>query len=54
MAVPGVGQYFVNGAFNRDYTLVMGVVIFYAGILIVFNLLVDLMYAVLDPRVQLE
>lgn len=53
-AVPGVGQYFVNGAFNRDYTLVMGVVIFYAGILIVFNLLVDLMYAVLDPRVQLE
>jgi len=53
-AIPGVGQYFVNGAFNRDYTLVMGIVIFYAGILIVFNLLVDVMYAVLDPRVQLE
>lgn len=53
-AVPGVGQYFVNGAFNRDYTLVMGVVIFYAGILVLFNLLVDLTYAVLDPRVQLE
>lgn len=53
-AVPGVGQYFVNAAFNRDYTLVMGVVIFYAGFLIVFNLLVDLAYGFLDPRVQLE
>ncbi len=53
-AIPGVGQSFVNGALNRDYTLVMGIVIFYAGFLIVFNLLVDLMYGVLDPRVQLE
>jgi oligopeptide transport system permease protein len=53
-AIPGIGQYFVNGAFNRDYTLVMGVVIFYAGFLIVFNLLVDFLYAVLDPRVKLE
>lgn len=53
-AVPGVGQYFVNGAFNRDYTLVMGVVIFYAGLLILFNLVVDVMYAFLDPRVKLE
>lgn len=53
-AIPGVGQYFVNAAFNRDYTLVMGVVVFYAGFLILFNLLVDLTYAVLDPRVRLE
>ena len=53
-AVPGVGQYFVNAAFNRDYTLVMGVVIFYAAFLILFNLLVDLAYGFLDPRVQLE
>lgn len=53
-AIPGIGQSFVNAAFNRDYTLVMGVVIFYAGILIVFNLLVDVAYGVLDPRVQLE
>ena len=53
-AIPGVGQYFVNAAFNRDYTLVMGIVIFYAGFLIVFNLLVDVMYGVLDPRVRLE
>jgi len=53
-AIPGVGQYFVNAAFNRDYTLVMGVVIFYASILIVFNLLVDVAYGFLDPRVRLE
>jgi oligopeptide transport system permease protein len=53
-AIPGVGQYFVNAAFNRDYTLVMGIVIFYAGFLIVFNLFVDVMYGVLDPRVRLQ
>ena len=53
-AVPGVGQYFVNAAFNRDYTLVMGVVIFYAALLILFNLLVDVTYGFLDPRVRLE
>jgi oligopeptide transport system permease protein len=53
-AIPGLGSYFVNAAFNRDYTLVMGIVIFYAGFLIIFNLLVDVMYAVLDPRVRLE
>jgi len=53
-AVPGVGQYFVNAAFNRDYTLVMGVVLFYAALLIMLNLLVDVMYGFLDPRVRLE
>jgi oligopeptide transport system permease protein len=53
-AIPGVGQYFVNAAFNRDYTLVMGVVVLYAVLLIVLNLLVDVAYGFLDPRVQLE
>jgi len=53
-AIPGVGQYFVNAAFNRDYTLVMGVVVFYAVLLILFNLLVDVAYGALDPRVRLE
>lgn len=53
-AVPGVGQSFVNAAFNRDYTLVMGVVILYAMLLIALNLLVDMAYAGLDPRVRLE
>ncbi len=50
--VPGLGRFFVQGALNRDYTLVMGVVVFY-GVLIVFaNLLVDLAYAWLDPKVK--
>jgi oligopeptide transport system permease protein len=53
-AVPGLGRYLVNGAFNRDYTLVMGVVLFYAAFLMALNLLVDLAYAWLDPRVELE
>jgi len=52
--LPGIGRYFVQGALNRDYTLVMGVVIFYATLIIVFNLVVDLVYAWLDPRVQYE
>ena len=51
--VPGLGRYLVNGAFNRDYTLVMGVVLFYATFLMALNLLVDLAYTVLDPRVEL-
>jgi oligopeptide transport system permease protein len=53
-AVPGLGRYLVNGAFNRDYTLVMGVVLFYAAFLMALNLLVDLAYAWLDPRVELK
>lgn len=52
--IPGIGRYFVQGALNRDYTLVMGVVIFYAVIIIAFNLLVDLLYPLLDPRVRLD
>jgi oligopeptide transport system permease protein len=50
--IPGIGRYFVQGAINRDYTLVMGVVIVYAAILISFNLIVDLAYGWLDPRVR--
>jgi len=49
--IPGLGRYFVQGALNRDYTLVMGVVLFYGMLIIVFNLVVDLLYAWLDPRV---
>ena len=50
--LPGVGRYFVQGAINRDYTLVMGMVIFYAVLLLVLNLLVDLLYGWLDPRIR--
>jgi oligopeptide transport system permease protein len=51
--VPGLGRFFVQGALNRDYTLVMGVVVFYGALIIVFNYLVDIAYAWLDPRVKL-
>jgi oligopeptide transport system permease protein len=50
--VPGLGRYFVQGALNRDYTLVMGVVVFFGVLIVVFNLVVDLLYALLDPRVK--
>ena len=51
-AIPGLGRFFVSGALNRDYTLVMGVVVFYGGLIIAFNFLVDIVYAWLDPKVK--
>jgi oligopeptide transport system permease protein len=51
--LPGIGRYLVQGAINRDYTLVLGMVIIYSTLLIVMGLLVDLLYAWLDPRVRL-
>ncbi|MGL4635837.1 MAG: ABC transporter permease subunit [Beijerinckiaceae bacterium] len=50
--LPGIGRYFVEGALNRDYTLVMGTVVVIACFVLVFNLLVDIAYAILDPRVR--
>ena len=50
--LPGIGRYFVQGALNRDYTLVMGVTIVSATVIIAANLIVDLLYGVLDPRVR--
>jgi oligopeptide transport system permease protein len=52
--LPGVGRYMVQGALNRDYTLVLGMVIIYSTLLIVMGLIVDLLYAWLDPRVRLQ
>ena len=52
--IPGIGRYFVQGALNRDYTLVMGVVIFYGALIIALNLLVDLAYGVLDPKIRYD
>jgi oligopeptide transport system permease protein len=52
--IPGLGRFFVQGALNRDYTLVLGVVVFYGTLIVLFNLLVDLLYAVFDPRVRLQ
>lgn len=53
-AIPGVGRYFVDAALNRDYTLVMGTVVVIAIFIIIFNLIVDLLYAVIDPRVRYD
>jgi len=50
--VPGVGRYLVQGALNRDYTLVLGMVILYSTLLIGMGLVVDLFYAWLDPRIR--
>lgn len=50
--IPGLGQLFVRGSLNRDYTLVLGVVIFYASLIVLFNLVVDLLYGVIDPRIR--
>ena len=51
--LPGIGRYFVLAALDRDYTVVMGVVVVYATLVIALNLLADILYAVLDPRVRL-
>lgn len=52
--VPGLGYHFIQSAFNRDYPLVMGTILLYSSLLIIFNLLVDIAYAILDPRVKLR
>ena len=51
-SLPGLGRHFVQGALNRDYTLVTGAVVVYAALVLGFNLLVDLCYARLDPRIR--
>jgi oligopeptide transport system permease protein len=50
--IPGMGQWFVKGAINRDYSVVLGTAIIYASLVTLFNLLVDLAYAWLDPRIR--
>ena len=50
--IPGIGRYFIQGALNRDYTLVMGTVIVYALLILILNLIVDLLYRLLDPRMH--
>ncbi|MEC9375407.1 MAG: oligopeptide ABC transporter permease OppB [Pseudomonadota bacterium] len=52
-SIPGLGRYFVQGALNRDYTLVMGIVVFYGSLIIFFNFLVDILYRWLDPKIKL-
>lgn len=51
-SIPGIGRLFVQGVFARDYGLIMGGVLFYAFVIAVMNLVVDILYAVVDPRVR--
>ncbi len=53
-SIPGLGSYFVQGALNRDYTLVMGVVIFYGVVIILLNFIVDLLYAWMNPKIRYD
>jgi oligopeptide transport system permease protein len=52
-AIPGLGGEFVTSIFNRDYTVIMGVTIFYAVLIVVCNIVVDLLYALVDPRIKI-
>lgn len=53
-SIPGIGRYFVGAALNRDYTMVLGTVVSYSALLLTLNLAVDVLYAWLDPRVQVR
>ena len=53
-AIPGLGQDFVKSAFNRDYTLVLGVVMFYATLIIFLNLIVDILQVTLNPKLKFD
>lgn len=53
-AIPGLGRHFVTSIYNRDYTVILGVTVFYSVLVIGLNLLVDLIYPLLDPRIKLD
>lgn len=53
-AVPGIGRYFVNSITGRDYTLIMGTTIILAALIVIMNLVSDIMYKIVDPRINLE
>ncbi len=53
-AIPGLGRHFVTSIYNRDYTVILGITVFYSTLLVLMNFLVDVAYLWLDPRIQLE
>jgi ABC-type dipeptide/oligopeptide/nickel transport system permease component len=53
-SIPGIGKFFVTSVTNRDYMLIMGTILIYAGALVIFNLLVDITYGFLDPRIRYD
>ena len=50
--LPGIGQLFVNGALNRDYSMVLGLTILVGALTITFNAVLDILYAVIDPKIR--
>ncbi|WP_296920590.1 ABC transporter permease [Megasphaera sp.] len=53
-AIPGLGRHFVTSIYNRDYTVILGITIFYSFLIMMMNLLVDLIYPLLDPRITVD
>ncbi|MCL4515404.1 MAG: ABC transporter permease [Firmicutes bacterium] len=51
-AIPGLGQHFVTSIYNRDYTAILGITVFYSILLVLFNFIVDIAYAFIDPRIK--
>lgn len=52
--IPGLGSEFISSIINRDYTMIMGTTIFLASLIIIMNMLVDIAYKIIDPRIQLK
>jgi oligopeptide transport system permease protein len=52
--IPGLGRHFVTSIYNRDYTVILGITIFYSALIVFFNFLVDIAYILLDPRISLD
>lgn len=53
-AIPGLGRHFVTSIYNRDYTVILGITIFYSFLIMLINLIIDVLYPLLDPRITLE
>ena len=53
-AIPGLGKHYVQSISNNDYTLVLGMTIFFGAFLILMNLVVDILYGIIDPRIRLS
>ena len=53
-AIPGLGRHFVTSIYNRDYTVILGITVFYSALLVLMNFLVDLAYLWLDPRIKID
>ena len=53
-SIPGMGRFFVTAVTNRDYPLIMGVTLIYTVIIVLANVIVDILYTLLDPRVKID